>query len=107
MLRDYFSDEEEEETTTSSSGLSEETTANWRKRGFKRKRIKRPRSSKEETTGRPGGHSAKCSFVAMPPLLFIQLWDCGTPSGSSHRSELSNFFGISLPTLSKPLHSSK
>merc|ERR1711874_337617 len=52
MQRDEEDDEEEnEETTTVSS--SEETTANWRKRGFKRKRIKRPRSSKEETTGRP------------------------------------------------------
>ena len=59
MLRDNFSDEDEEEeneerTTVSSTG-SEETTANWRKRGFKRKRIKRPRTSSTEDQRPTGG----------------------------------------------------
>ena len=100
MLRDRFSDanddetEEEEATTVATSG-SEETTANWRKRGFKRKRIKRPRSSSTGTStpgGTTNGHSGKRAFVAS--LLFIH---CGTQSaGFPQRTELSNFFGISL-----------
>ena len=64
MLRDYFSDEDEEEdeeTTTVASSSREETTANWRKRGFKRKRIKRPRSG-TELKRRRGGSQIK-SFV--------------------------------------------
>ena len=95
MLRDHFSDanddetEEEEATTVATSG-SEETTANWRKRGFKRKRIKRPRSSSTGTStpgGTTNGHSGKRAFVAS--LLFIH---CGTQSaGFPQRTELSNF----------------
>ena len=88
MLRDCFSDEDEEleeneETTTVSS---EETTANWRKRGFKRKRIKRPRSS--STEDRPTGGSMMTGTTDIQrnaplsaPLLFIQLGNCGTQSG--------------------------
>ena len=91
MLRDRFSDEtEEEEATTVATSGSEETTANWRKRGFKRKRIKRPRSSSTGTStpgGTTNGHSGKRAFVAS--LLFIH---CGTQSaGFPQRTELSNF----------------
>ena len=105
MLRDHFSDEDEEleeneETTTVSS---EETTANWRKRGFKRKRIKRPRSSSTEDRPTGGtydgddGHSAKCSFVRAASFHPVgELWDAERLVPTE--TELSNFFGISLAT---------
>ena len=86
MLRDCFSDEDEEleeneETTTVSS---EETTANWRKRGFKRKRIKRPRSGTETEGSRPGGTMGTDIQRNAPLLrrLFSSSWNCGTQSGS-------------------------
>ena len=87
MLRDNFSDEdeEEEENEEATTVSSEETTANWRKRGFKRKRIKRPRA--EEGTRQaggspmgPSGHSAKCSIVAAS--FHPELERSGTASGS-------------------------
>ena len=90
MLRDCFSDEsdeENEETTTVSSSGSEETTANWRKRGFKRKRIKRPRSS-------PGG-TMGTDIQRNAPLLrrfFSSSWNCGTPSGSFPQNRIKQFF---------------
>ena len=107
MLRDYFSDEDEEEneetTTVSSSSSSEETTANWRKRGFKRKRIKRPRSG-TETEGRAGG-TMGTDIQRNAPLLrrfFSSSWNCGTPSASFPQNRIKQFFGISLPTPCNP-----
>lgn len=87
MLRDYFSDEDEEEdeeTTTVASSSREETTANWRKRGFKRKRIKRPRSGTETEGSRPGGTMGTDIQRNAPLLrrLFSSSWNCGTQSGS-------------------------
>lgn len=55
-LADWSSQREEvseaDEVTTQVSGGAEDTTANWRKRGFVRKRIKKPRTTSEtsETT---------------------------------------------------------